>query len=243
MKIAIFLPGFIKSYNHLKKLEIFLSSMEQYEFYVFGHIFSFVINPKINKEKINYDEKELIDENNLHIFTKYSFVDKNYQQYDKDGYDNRIYSQWYNLAKSFELYKEFSIDNDINCDLFIRLRSDIDIIDKSLFESYIHQCIDENKMCFFKPSCYKISDQIFMGPLVYFEKIINLHEYMESYYEIPFIKQKIQQHKNQPNNPPHNKYLRFSCQSEILFWTHIEKNLQNNEYFIKKHIHGLNREN
>ena len=74
MKIAIFLPGFIKSFNHLRKLEIFLSSMKQYEFYVFGHIFSFVISPKMNKEKINYDEKEAINENNLHMFTKYSFV-------------------------------------------------------------------------------------------------------------------------------------------------------------------------
>ena len=176
------------------------------------------------------------------------FTIKNYNEdfnYNNLDYNNCVFSvSMSRPSKSLincELYKEFSIDNDINCDLFIRLRSDIDIIDKSLFESYIHQCIDENKMCFFKPSCYKISDQIFMGPLVYFEKIINLHEYMESYYEIPFIKQKIQQHKNQPNNPPHNKYLRFSCQSEILFWTHIEKNLQNNEYFIKKHIHGLNR--
>jgi len=243
MKIAIFLPGFIKSYNDLKKLELFFSSMKQHEFYVFGHIFSFIINPKLNKEKINYDEKESINENNLHMFTKYSFVDDNYEQCDKDGYDNRIYSQWYNLAKSFELYKEFSIDNDINCDLFIRLRSDIVIKNKSLFESYIHQCIDENKMCLFEPSCYKISDQIFMGTLLHFEKIIHIHEHMESYYEVPLIKQRIQQHKNRPNKPPHNKNLRCSCQSELLLWTHIEKNLQKNDYFIEKHIHGLNRGN
>ena len=241
MKIAIFLPGFVKSYKQLEELESLIKSMEQHDIFVFGHIFQFVVKPNENKEKINYHEKELIDENKLHMFTKYSFVDDNYEQYDKDGYDNRIYSQWYNLAKSFELYHDFSKQNNIVCDMFLRLRSDIVIDKKYLFESCIHQCYDENKMCFFKPSCCKVSDQIFMGPLVHFEKIVDLYQYMESYYKIPYIKQRIQQHKNQPYKPPHNKHLRFSCQSEVLMWIHVKKKLQLNEYVIKTSIHGLNR--
>ena len=241
MKIAIFLPGFVKSYKQLEELENLIKNMEQHDIFVFGHIFRFVINPSANKEKINYHEKKFINENNLHMFTKYSFVDDNYEQYDKDGYDNRIYSQWYNLAKSFELYQDFSKQNNIVCDMFIRLRSDIVIKDNSLFESYIHQCNNENKMCFFKPSCCKVSDQIFMGPLIHFEKIVDLYQHMESYYEIPYIKQRIQQHKNQPHKPSFNEYLRFSCQSEVLMWIHVEKKLQVDQYFIKRCIHGLNR--
>ena len=80
-----------------------------------------------------------------------------------------------------------------------------------------------------------------MGPLIHFEKIVDLYQHMESYYKIPYIKRRIQQHKNQPDKPSFNEFLRFSCQSEVLMWIHVEKNLQVDEYFMKRCIHGLNR--
>lgn len=36
------------------------------------------------------------------------YVADNYTKYDKEGYDNRIYSQWLNIRKSFDLYLDFS---------------------------------------------------------------------------------------------------------------------------------------
>lgn len=49
------------------------------------------------KNNIYYNNKDTcIDTDKLKLFTSFSFVDDNYKKFEDEGYDNRIYSQWYN---------------------------------------------------------------------------------------------------------------------------------------------------
>lgn len=244
MNICILIPGFIKSYEHLEFLQNLFKSINADKIYVFGHIFSYIISPNINKNKIIYDNiNNNIDTNKLAIFNSFSYVSDNYEKYDKDGYDNRIYSQWFNVKKSFDLYLDFSKKNNIKCDIFIRIRSDLHISNICKLNEIIEKSYKDNKIIFFKNGRI-VNDTFFIGPFELFSKIMLLSDNIYDYYLLDNIKKKIIKHKNNKNKPQFNKYLRFRYESEILLWTHIEKciekkdllliNKKNNLFYIKR---------
>lgn len=54
-------------------------------------------------------------------------------------------------------------------------------------------------------------------------------------YSLDEIKERTEEHRRNKNKPDFNKYLRFSCESEILLWTHIQKSIdKKNILFIGK---------
>lgn len=243
MNICILIPGFIKSYEHLEFLQNLFKSINADKIYVFGHIFSYIISPNINKNKIIYDNiNNNIDTNKLTIFNSFSYVSDNYEKYDKDGYDNRIYSQWFNVKKSFDLYLDFSKKNNIKCDIFIRMRSDLHISNICKLNEIIEKSYKDNKIIFFKNGRI-VNDTFFIGPFELFSKIMLLSDNIYDYYLLDNIKKKIIKHKNNKNKPQFNKYLRFRYESEILLWTHIQKCIEkkdlllinkNNLFYIKR---------
>lgn len=236
LTICILIPGFIKSYSHLSYLEKLFKSIRADKIYVFGHIFNYLIPPKANKEKIVYDNvKDKIDSNKLTIFNSFSYVSDNYTKYDKEGYDNRIYSQWLNIRKSFDLYLDFSKKNNIKCDMFIRMRSDLHISDITRLNNIITQSYISNKIIFFTPSCHVVNDQLFIGPYTLFNKIMLLSDNIYDYYLLDDIKKRIVNHKKNNRKPDFNKEIRFGGESEILLWKHINICLNKIDYALIKH--------
>lgn len=243
MIICILIPGFIKSYQHLIYLEKLFKYICADKIYVFGHIFNYLIPPNINKEKILYDNKNInIDTNKLTIFNSFSYVSDNYKKYDKYGYDNRIYSQWFNIQKSFDLYLDFSKKNNIKCDIFIKIRSDLHISNINRLNKIIKKSYKDNKIIFFQ-RIQGVNDQIFIGPYKLFYKIMLLSTNIYDYYLLDNIKERIIKHKNKTNKPDHNKYLRFGCESEILLWTHIKKIIDKTDLLLmeKNNLFYINR--
>jgi hypothetical protein len=233
LTICILIPGFIKSYTHLSYLEKLFKSISADKIYVFGHIFNYMIPPNINKEKIVYDNiNDKIDSNKLTIFDSFSYVSDNYTKYDKEGYDNRIYSQWLNIRKSFDLYLDFSKKNNIKCDMFIRMRSDLHISDITRLNNIITQSYISNKIIFFTPSCHIVNDQLFIGPYTLFNKIMLLSDNIYDYYLLDDIKKRIVHHKTIHNKKNYNKELRFGGESEILLWKHINICLKKIDYLL-----------
>lgn len=228
MKVCILIPGFIKSYEHLEYLRRQFKKIRAKQIYVFGHIFNFMIEPHIHKEKIEYNNQNFLNQQKLGIFDLYEFV-SDYKTLDKFGYDNRIFSQWYNIQKSFDLYLKYSKEYNIKCDIFVRLRSDLQIdfekLDVFIWKSYLEQKIilfDANK------KRYSYNDELFIGNFSHFQKIITLSDKIYEYYELPFIKKKILQ----PSKFIHKN--RFRGESEILFQTHIKENININDIIIEK---------
>ena len=232
LTVCILIPGFIKSYKHLSYLKKLFKSINADKIYVFGHIFNYIIPPKVNKEKIVYDNNinNKIDSRKLTIFNSFSYVSNNYTKYDKEGYDNRIYSQWLNIRKSFDLYLDFSKKNNINCDMFIRMRSDLHISDITRLNKIITQSYINNKMCFFTTTCNVVNDQLFIGPYTLFKKIMLLSDNIYDYYLLDDIKKRIVNHKKNNKKPDFNKEIRFSCESEILLGKHINICLKKIDY-------------
>ena len=228
MRVCILIPGFIKSYEHLEYLREQFKKIRARKIYVFGYIFNFMIQPNIHKEMIDYNNKNYINEEKLEIFNLYEFV-SDYEPLDKFGYDNRIFSQWNNIQKSFNLYLKYSKEHNIKCDVFVRIRSDLKInfkkLDIFLWKSYLTKKIvlfDANK------KKYTYNDELFIGNFLDFKKLMTLSDKIYEYYELPFIKQKIYQ----PTEFIHNN--RFRGESEILFETHIKKNININDIIVEK---------
>ena len=131
----------------------------------------------MHKEKIVYDDNindNKIDSHKLTIFNTFSYVSDNYTKYDKEGYDNRIYSQWLNIRKSFDLYLDFSKKNNLKCDMFIRMRSDLHISDITRLNKIITQSYIDNNIIFFTPSSHIVNDLLFIGPYTVVKKIMLL---------------------------------------------------------------------
>ena len=221
MKICILLPGFVKSYEHLNYLSCLFKKIKCEKIYVFGHIFSYMIPPDVAKDRISYgkDNNILLDINKLDVFTSYNFVSDNYKELDEDGYDNRIYSQWYNVKKSYDLYVSYNKENNINCDMFIRMRPDIYINDIDKLNKYINHSYLENKLMV-AGNKKKFTDIIFIGPEEYFKKVVNLCDFMNEYYLLKFVQNRIKKTKPSKNN------LRFGTMSEILFSYHVRENIR-----------------
>lgn len=241
MNICIIIPGFIKEYQFLKAYERLFQNIHADKIYVFGHIFSYTISPKTRKEKTQYDNNNNnnnIDTSKLSIFDSFSFVSDDYEKYDEYGYDNRIYSQWYNIRKSFDLYLDFSKKHNIKCDIFIRMRSDLHIVDIDRLNNIIKKTHTDNKMIFFTPSCHIVNDQFFIGTYTLFNKIMLLSDNIYDYYLLDEMKERIIEHEGKKK--PFNEYLRFGGESEILLWTHINKYIDRNDLLLIKN-NGLFR--
>ena len=237
LSICILIPGFIKSYSHLSYLEKLFKSISADKIYVFGHIFNYIIPPNVNKEKIVYDDNindNKIDSHKLTIFNTFSYVSDNYTKYDKEGYDNRTYSQWLNIRKSFDLYLDFSKKNNIKCDMFIRMRSDLHISDITVLNKIITQSYIDNKIIFFN-TCHVVNDQLFIGPYTLFKKIMLLSDNIYDYYLLDDIKKRIVKHKNNHRKPDFNKEIRFGGESEILLRKHINICLNKIDYILINH--------
>ena len=235
MKVCILIPGFIKSYEHLEYLSDQFKKIKAVKIYIFGHIFNFKVQPNVHKEDINYNNQDFINKQKLNIFNLYEFV-SDYEPLDKFGYDSRIFSQWNNIQKSFELYLKYSKEHNIKCDVFVRMRSDLQI-DVQKLHSYIWKSYFTKKIVLFDSNrkIFKYNDQLFIGNFSHFQKIITLAGNIYKYYELPFIKKKILK----PTKYVHHN--RFMGESEILFQTHIEKNININDIIIEKIFFSIKR--
>ena len=182
-----------------------------------------MIPPDVAKDQISYGKENnvLLDINKLDVFTSFSFVTDNYKELDEDGYDNRIYSLWYNVKKSYDLYLSYNKENNINCDMFIRMRPDIHINDIDKLNKYINFSYLENKLMV-TGNVKKFTDIIFIGPEEYFKKVVNLCDFMKEYYLLKSIQNRIKKTKPSKNN------LRFGTMSEILFSLHVRENIGSN---------------
>jgi hypothetical protein len=245
INVCLLIPGFIKSYKFLDEIKRKLNNLDGINFYIFGYIFSYMIEPSINKDKISYNQdtyKDLNIDKVNNFFTKFSFIDNNlYKKYDDEGYDNRIYSQWNNFKKSYELYLNFSNKNNFNADVFIKFRSDLNF-DENLLYKYIKYSYDTNKCIFFEKSCSVIHDTLMIIYKDFIYKIANLCDNFSNYYLLPEIKNKMELHKNDMNKPKFNDKLRFPCQSEYLLWLHVNKVLDKNSYRIYNNFFNIMRD-
>lgn len=235
MRVCILIPGFIKSYEHLEYLSRQFKKIRAKKIYIFGHIFNFIIKPDIHKQDIEYNCQDNIDKHKLNIFNLYEFV-SDYEAIDKFGYDNRIFSQWDNIKRSFNLYLKYSKENNVKCDIFIRFRSDL-IFDVEQLYCCIWKSYTNNKIILFNSNKkqYKYQDQLFIGNYTHFQKLSTLSDKIYEYYELPFIKKKILK----PTEYIHNN--RFSGESEILFETHIKKNINVNDIILEKKFFSIKR--
>jgi len=241
MNVSVLMPGFIKSYKYIEDIiQTFktISEKEGVNFYFFAQAFDYVIKPCINKEKITYIPNEPVDkERASKLFTKIEYVDnESYKQYDFDGFDNRIYSQWLNLKRAYELSDKYMKEHYIQYDLIIRCRMDVKINEEQLTEM-IKKSSKENRMYFGRGA--PINDVFFLGPQLQFYKIIKLAGSYHDYLKLDKFKEMTIQHKL--NWRPHNRYLHFSSESEKLLIHHISEVLDKSEYFLDKGIAEIRR--
>lgn len=220
--VCILIPGFIKSYAHLEYLHTLFAHLHARRVYVFGRIFRYMVEPSAHKHLITYNpqRQDYLDPNRLKIFAAFDFVSDDFKPLDKDGYDNRIYSQWHNLKKSFDLYQK----HGVRCDVFVRVRSDLRIRDIDRLNRLIHQSFREKKMVFFKskPPLF-VNDMMFIGPYASFSKVMQLSDNIYRYYRLHEFQMRIAAHARNTNNPDYNKGLRCAGESEALLWTHIRR--------------------
>lgn len=245
INVCILIPGFIKNYHFLDEIKRKLNKLSGINFYIFGHIFSYMICPSMNKEKITYSQNnsEILNVDKISsFFTKFSFIDNNlYKKYDDDGYDNRIYSQWSNFKKSYELYLGFSNKNNLNADIFIKFRSDLDF-DENLLYKYVKASYDTKKCIFFERSCSVVHDQLIIIHRNFINKFFNLCDSFSSYYLLTDIKNEMELHRNNLNRSEHSNELRFPCQSEYILWIHINKVMDLNCYRIYNKFFDIMRD-
>jgi hypothetical protein len=224
-RVAVLLSGFIKSYEHLGNLKLFFSNTTEYEFYLFGYVFDYIIPPHINKEKIVYSSQVHLNKQIETLFSSVKYVDNcTYKQYDEDGFDNRIISQWKNLQNCYELSKEHSI----TFDCIVRCRTDL-LINKPLFYEFLNESLSENKCIFVKFSNW-LNDQFFFGPAEKMDKILYLSTKYYEYLNLPIF---VNMTKNHVRTTPFNMFLHFGGESEILLSHHIDQTLTKMDYLIK----------
>ena len=228
-RVAILLSGFIKSYAHLENIKTFFSNTPDYEFYLFGYVFDYIIPPSINKEKIVYSKQVPLNKNIEAMFSAINYVDNDaYKQYDEHGFDNRIISQWKNLQHCYELSTQFAIENNIIFDCIVRCRPDLSI-HKPSFDEYLKESLCK-KMCIFVHFNAFINDQFFFGPP---EKIDNVLYLAKKYYDYLNLPLFIRKTKTHIRTIPFNKFLHFAAESEILLSHHIGQTLPKTDYLIK----------
>ena len=228
-RVAVLLPGFIKSYKHLEILKSLFSNTIDYEFYLFGYVFDYIIPPHVNKEKIVYSKQIPLNKAIESMFSSIKYVDNDtYSQYDEGGFDNRIISQWRNVQKCYELSKEFSAQNNITFDCIVRCRTDLSI-NKQLFNTYLNESMSTNK-CIFVRFVDWFNDQFFFGPVEKMDKLLYLSTKYYDYLNLPIFLERTSSHVR---TTPFNMFLHFGGESEILLYYHIEQTLTKMDYLIK----------
>ena len=229
--ICIIIPGFIKSYNHLYYLKKIFSKLDA-NIYFFGYIFDYMIHPCTYRNKISYehDKNEKLCKYKLKsFFTDFDFIDNNtYNIYNTKNYDNRIYSQWNNIYKSFELYLKFQQKTKIKCNFFIKLRSDYYFKNFDLFKQHIS---NTNKLClyFYNQKNFIYSDHIFMGTFDNFQIICNL--FLSYDYYITILESKYQYKKSISN-------ILFEEQSEYLLTEYIKDKIKKEDIITNSNSIG-----
>jgi hypothetical protein len=228
MKVAVLIPGFIKSYNHIDNIIKLLKNNDGINFYVFGHCFDYMIKPNKNKIK---SERKLNMNKITKLYTNIEFANnKEYQKYDYYRFDNRIYSQWFNANKSFNMAEKYAAENNITYDIVIRLRSDLKI-NRTKFYNFIHKSYTCYKVFFgHGKSQITVNDRLFIGDYDNIKKIISLIDYYYYYHQLPKFKKLHREHKNIKNKPLKYRFLRFVGESEVLLRHHLEKKLNKGEY-------------
>ena len=232
IKVALLIPGFIKGYHHIANLQKLLKNEDGIEFFVFGYIFDYMIPPNISKDKITYDGEKLLDKKIIsNFFTDVQYVDNdNYKKYDSEGFDNRIYSQWFNVKKSLELAQK----SEHKFDVMIRARSDLMIQRKQFYDCIIKSIIDD-VIYFGNQSCHVINDCLIIGCYSKMERILNLSDNYYEYLLLPEF-QKLQKEHHSRQNPSFCKHLHVGRESERLLWHHINQVLEKNDYFTIKNF-------
>jgi hypothetical protein len=232
MNVAILIPGFIKSYNHIDSIIELLKFSEGITFYVFGFCFDYMIKPHISKDKLKYQPRVGLDIEKINrLYTRIKFVNNNkYKPIDKQGFDSRIYSQWFNIKRSFHIAENYAKENNITYDVVVRLRSDLQV-NKVKFHHYINKAFLYHKVYFSRAwSSITINDQLFIGDYNNMKKLLNLVDHYHQYHQTPKFKRLREEHKNNKNKPERCKNLRISCESETLLRHHLEKVLEKNRY-------------
>lgn len=238
MNICLLMSGIIKNYDDLDFIKKICNSNINYKFFIFGHCFSFLGSPNIHKEEIDYNHNIMINKDRIKkYFTKISFV-KDYEEFDRDGFDNRIYSQWFNVKKALNMANKFSRFNIINYDIIIKLRTDLKI-NKELLFYHINNSFKENKIIFGNRSCHILQDQLFLGPPEKMNKILNLCKF---YYEYSNLKKwKKISDKRKELLKDGRKHIRFGGISEYFLHHHVINNLNENEYKIVEKYWEISR--
>lgn len=226
--ICIIIPGFIKSYNHLYYLKKIFSKLDA-NIYFFGYIFDYMIHPCAYRNNISYDHdknEKLCKYKLKSFFTDFDFIDNNtYNIYNSKNYDNRIFSQWNNIYKSFELYLKFQERTKIKCNFFIKLRSDYYFQNFDLFTNHIYNTYYSNKLFlyFYNEKNQIYSDHIFMGNFDNFQIISNLSLHYDYYFTI--LESKYQYKKSVSN-------ILFEEQSEYLLTEYIGDKIKKENIII-----------
>ena len=238
MRVAVLVPGFIKSYAHLEQVFSLFQNNDLFEFYFFGCVFDYIIPPNINKEKIDYIPTVPVNKDLLATkFTRIQYVDNStYKPYDADGYDNRIISQWINLKQCFDMAEQYSVENNITFDLVVRCRTDL-FLKKHIVMSWLQESF-RNKKIIFGQKGMILNDQFYVGPFDPMKRIMGLRD---KYYEYLALPEMIQKSKNRTGILDRNRYLRFENESEVLLWHHIHIVLQQSEYCKKQKFWEIKR--
>lgn len=239
MRVAVLLPGFIKSYAHLEQVFSIFQNNDPFEFYFFGCVFDYIIPLNMHKHKITYVAENFVDKEFLATkFTNIQYVDNStYKAYDADGYDNRIISQWINLKQCFDMAEQYSVEKNMPFDLVVRCRTDL-FLKKHIVVSWLHESFLTKKIIFGQKAL-NVNDQFYLGPFDSMKKIMGLRD---KYYEYLSLPEMILKSKNRKNMLNRNRYLRFENESEVLLWHHIQHVLLQSEYCKKQKFWKIKRD-
>lgn len=229
MNICLLISGIVKKYEYLDFLFKLCENNYINHFFIFGHCFSFLGVPHQSKDKINYNNDNSINKDFLkEKFHHITFVE-NYDEFDNDGFDNRIFSQWNNVYIALQNAMNYSSKHNIQYDIIIKARTDI-YIQPSLFYHYIQKSFKTKKIIFGNKSCHIIQDQLFIGPTNKMIKILNLSQFYYKYSNTqPYLKWAMKRKNLLINNERH---LRFPGMSEIFLYHHLTQNLKLKDYII-----------
>jgi hypothetical protein len=163
------------------------------------------------------EEQELINLYNpkkILIEEQKTFRSKN-KFYNEIGGYQAVCSQWYSVFQSFNLMKQFEIENNMKFDIIIKNRYDLGYINKINIEE-LNDIYKNKNIIYFLPTPHSIDSGIFSDILFFtsrgiFEKIIKFNDELEQYFD-----EAIKWHKIIEGERPFTAYIRkknnFNCQ-------------------------------
>jgi len=212
MKIAVIMSGIIKRYEHLDDLYKIFGNNTKHDFKIFGTCFDFLGNPKKCRDNHNFGADEMVDRE---IVSKYYtdveyITGKSFVPYDKEGFSNRIISQWTNVKSGLLLAEKYEKNNNFKFDMIVRARPDISIDEKLVYDIISKSSTDKK--------IYWRNDCVVVGVADRMKKILRLADHYYEYHELPVFKQKTNEWlaKNIKGN-----CVRSNAESERLLDYHI----------------------